>query len=142
MIQYNSFLLMYIAKGTCQVLLPNQQLQNAAAGQVVLIDCYVPHEYGFDSNSEVAWIHFDGPLARDFYDLIFASHGNIISPSNPFPITNDLDQMLHVFRNSKPLKEGEASEMITQMLNTLLYTGIFRQYNFSFQSGGEIPCLY
>ena len=30
--------------------------------------------------------------------------------------------MLHVFRNSKPLKEGEASEMITQMLNTLLYT--------------------
>ena len=26
-IQYNSFLLMYIAKGTCQVLLPNQQLQ-------------------------------------------------------------------------------------------------------------------
>ena len=109
-IQYNSFLLMYIAKGTCQVLLPNQQLQNAAAGQVVLIDCYVPHEYGFDSN------------ARDFYDLIFASHGNIISPSNPFPITNGLDQMLHVFRNSKPLKEGEASEMITQMLNTLLYT--------------------
>lgn len=113
---------MYIAKGTCQVLLPNQQLQNAAAGQVVLIDCYVPHEYGFDSNSEVAWIHFDGPLARDFYDLIFTSHGNIISPSNPFPITNGLDQMLHVFRNSKPLKEGEASEMITQMLNTLLYT--------------------
>lgn len=107
-IQYNSFLLMYIAKGTCQVLLPNQQLQNAAAGQVVLIDCYVPHEYGFDSNSEVAWIHFDGPLARDFYDLIFASHGNIISPSNPFPIINVLDQMLHVFRNSKPLKEGEA----------------------------------
>ena len=74
------------------------------------------------SNSEVAWIHFDGPLARDFYDLIFASHGNIIAPSNPFPITNGLDQILHVFRNSKPLKEGEASEMITQMLNTLLYT--------------------
>ena len=64
---------MYIAKGTCQVLLPNQQLQNAAAGQVVLIDCYVPHEYGFDSNSEVAWIHFDGPLARDFYDLIVSA---------------------------------------------------------------------
>ena len=121
-IQYNSFLLMYIAKGTCQVLLPDQQLQNAVAGQVVLIDCYVPHEYGFDCDAEVSWIHFDGPLARDFYDLITASHGNIISPSNSFPITNGLDQMLHVFRNSKPLKEGEASEMITQMLNTLLYT--------------------
>ena len=67
-------------------------------------------------------MHFDGSLARDFYELITANHGNIISPSNPFPITNGLEQMLHVFRNSKPLKEGEASEMITQMLNTLLYT--------------------
>lgn len=121
-IQYNSFLLMYIIKGACQVLLPDKPLQTAAAGQVVLIDCYVPHEYGFNCETEVAWIHFDGLLARNFYELISSRHGNILSPSNPFPITNGFDQLLHTFRASKPQKEDVFSEILTQMLNSLLHT--------------------
>lgn len=121
-IRHNSFLLMYLVKGACKILLPAQSLQEASAGQVILIDCYMPHEYSFDRASEVAWIHFDGRLARDFYELITVEHGNILSPSNPFPVTNTLERLLHIFREAKPLKEGEASELITQMLNTLLYT--------------------
>ena len=63
---YDSFLLMYILKGTCFVTVDGQTRQ-AASGQLVLLDCYTPHAYGTDSGFESLWLHFDGPMARIFY---------------------------------------------------------------------------
>ena len=58
---YDSFLLMYILKGTCFVTVDDQTMQ-ATAGQLVLLDCYAPHAYGTDSGFEALWLHFDGPI--------------------------------------------------------------------------------
>lgn len=119
-IRYNSFLLMYISKGTCQVKLPGQPLQQASQGQIVLIDCYDSHEYGFQSGAEVSWLHFDGTLARSYYELILASQGNIITPANSFVIFQEMNRILNLFRESKPVKESDLSQSITSILDQLL----------------------
>ena len=75
---------MYIEKGSCQVYHPDQ-IGTVLQDQLVLLDCYSPHEYGFLEDSNVCWIHFDGPLARNYYDLITASQGNIFSSGNLYP---------------------------------------------------------
>ena len=116
---YNSFLLMYIEKGSCQVYHPNQ-IGTVLQDQLVLLDCYSPHEYGFPEDSMVCWMHFDGPLARNYYDLITASQGNIFSSGNLYPVIHDMNKILSMFRNSEPIKEARVSSYITQMLTSLL----------------------
>ena len=61
--------MMYILKGTCFVTVGSHTMQ-AMAGQLIFLDCYAPHAYGTDSGFEALWIHFDGPMARIFYETI------------------------------------------------------------------------
>lgn len=71
---------MYIENGSCQVRLQDT-LQTVAKGQLIFLDCYAPHEYGFEEDSDVgnnfshsqivenslAYIneHFSEPLSLD-----------------------------------------------------------------------------
>lgn len=119
-IRYDNFLLMYISKGTCRLKIPGQPWQLAQTGQFILIDCYVPHEYVFDSCAEVLWMHFDEVLARSYYDLILASHGSIITPANIFPVCQAFTSLLTLFRNSGALSESSLSQTITGILDLLL----------------------
>ncbi|MGN0355272.1 MAG: AraC family transcriptional regulator [Muricoprocola sp.] len=127
---YDSFLLMYIEKGSCQVSL-NGIIQTVAKDQMVILDCYKPHEYGFAEDSDVYYLHFDGPLARNYYELITSSQGNIISSGNLYPAVHDMKQILKLFRNSEPIKEAMVSSYITQILTFLLNIRSDTRNNFS-----------
>lgn len=116
---YDSFLLMYVAKGCCQVQFQGQSIA-AVKDQVVLLDCYAPHEYGFPKDSEIYWLHFDGPLAREYYNLIIGEHGYAFSVKNPYPVTHNLEKLLELFRTSSPIRESAVSLRISQILNELL----------------------
>jgi AraC-like DNA-binding protein len=116
---YDSFLLMHIVKGCCTVHL-NGQVLEARENQFVLLDCYEPHEYGYSEDSEVSWIHFDGPLARDYYELITAGNGAILSVPDSYTIEHRLSKILQIFRNSEPVRESVVSDYITQILGSLL----------------------
>ncbi len=118
-LSYDSFLFMYIQEGSCQILVQGDSCC-AKAGQFVLLDCYKPHEYGFPCDSVVTWIHFDGPLAREYYNLITAEWGKILTSQKPYPVIQRMDQILNLFRNSEPIRESEVSELLTQLLNQLL----------------------
>ena len=116
---YDSFLLMYLVKGACQIY-QNDQVLTATADQVVFLDCYCPHEYGFSTDSSVLWLHFDGPLARNYYELITADQGNILSGGNLCGIAHEMEKLLKLFRNAEPLRESSVSSGITLMLTSLL----------------------
>ena len=118
---YDSFLLMHIRNGKC-ILKLDDKTYTAGKDQLILLDCYKPQEYGNGDSStlEVSWIHFDGPLARDYYELITANHGNVLTPRNIYPISHNMDKMLTLFRSSSPIKEASVSSYITQMLTELL----------------------
>ena len=117
--RFDSFLLMYIAKGSCQITLPHETL-TASAGQFVLIDCYQPHSYGSTIAWEASWLHFDGTLARDYFCEITEHYGNVLSPDDPITLNHYLEKICNMFRHSQPIMESKISSYITNILNALL----------------------
>lgn len=116
---YNNFLIMYITKGSCTISTENRTY-TASAGQFVLLDCYQSHKYGSDDAWESAWLHFDGPLARTYFEEITSLYGHILSPPHSEKLSNGLIQICDLFRNSAPLIESVMSDYITKILNGLL----------------------
>ncbi len=71
---YNSFLLLYMASGEGWVMKDGRRVALPERG-FALLDCYRPHAYGSDAGCELYWVHFDGPEARRYYELISARPG-------------------------------------------------------------------
>ena len=119
---FDNYLIMYIEKGSCS-LRYRDSTHIVREGQVVLLDCRLPHEYGNTSQEilEISWLHFEGITARNFYELITERNGNVFSLSNAFPVTHNLHKLLDLFSTSAPIKEGDISRYITRMLSDLLY---------------------
>lgn len=116
---YDSFLMMYILKGTCFVTVGSHTMQ-AMAGQLILLDCYAPHAYGTDSGFEALWIHFDGPMARSFYETIVSEKGSLLYPAHPDAIRRSLYNIYDTFRSRAPIAEDQISGAITNILTDLL----------------------
>ncbi|MFR8548263.1 MAG: AraC family transcriptional regulator [Lachnospiraceae bacterium] len=119
---YDNFLLMHILDGTCTGACQGRPF-TASKDQIVLMDCYEPHEYGnmeSDTTLEVAWLHFDGPLARSYYEIITASRGNVLTLPNSYPVAHNMRKILRLFRESAPIREASVSAYITQILTELL----------------------
>ncbi len=116
---YDSFLIMYILKGTCFVTVGSHTMQ-AMAGQLILLDCYAPHAYGTDSGFEALWIHFDGPMARSFYETIVSGKGSLLYPAHPDAIHRSLYDIYDTFRSRAPIAEDQISGTITNILTDLL----------------------
>ena len=116
---YDSFLMMYILKGTCFVTVGSHTMQ-AMADQLVLLDCYAPHAYGTDSGFEALWIHFDGPMPRIFYETIVSEKGSLLYPAHPDAIHRSLYHIYDTFRSRAPIAEDQISGTITNILSDLL----------------------
>lgn len=116
---YDSFLLMLIIDGTCSIL-QKDSVKTASAGDVILLDCYVPHQYFSKTGCESLWIHFDGPMCRDYCEHLIHAHGNIWTPGNTSAIKQTLRHIYHTFQNSMPIVEAKLSRDIMGML-----TGLF-----------------
>lgn len=118
---YDSFLLMLIKDGICTVQTAEKK-HTAKKGQILMLDCYQPHEYGnlSDSLLEASWLHFDGPLARTYYDLLTSSFGNVLTIGNLDFINRQLEKLLSMFRSRRALTEADMSITITRILTELL----------------------
>lgn len=116
---FDSFLIMHIAKGTCHI---NTEGKNykANAGQFVLLDCYIPHKYGSPDAWEATWIHFDGPLAREYFKEITGNYGHVISPNNPTALSHSMGKIYDSFHNALPINESKLSGYLTNVLDGFL----------------------
>ncbi len=116
---YNNFLIMYITKGSCDVLTEGKTY-TANAGQFVLLDCYAPHQYGSSKAWEAAWLHFDGILARPYFNEIRSRYGHVLSPDKPEKLAQVIEQIINLFRESAPIVESSVSTYITKILDRLM----------------------
>ena len=123
---YDSFLLMYLLNGSCQVTAEDISMQ-ATDGQLVFLDCYAPHTYSTDSGFEALWLHFDGPLARTYYETIVSEKGALLYPSQPEMIRKHLYEIYDTFRSKKSIAEDALSASITNVLNALLTADVILQ---------------
>ena len=116
---FNNFLIMYISKGECSILADGRSY-SAKAGEFVLLDCYKPHQYGHSDAWEAVWVHFDGILAREYFQEITSHHGNVLKLDNSKLLSYTLQSIYDLFRTAAPIVESSLSKHITSILDGLL----------------------
>lgn len=119
---FDSFLILLVTKGACEIR-SNHAAFTVEKGSVALIDCYAPHEYGSSKGWEASWLHFDGPLARGYYEHITQMSGNMITPHNLSTVEHALHKICNTFRNGSPIREAIISKYITNILTEFILSG-------------------
>lgn len=123
---YDSFLILLLTKGSC-TFTTNHTHFTANKGDVVLLDCYAPHQYASDVAWEASWLHFDGPLAREYYNCIVQNSGNILVPRSSQTVEHALNKICNIFRTSSTINEASISKYITNILTELLLSGTAKE---------------
>lgn len=116
---FHNFLMMLVLDGACDLRL-NEQSFHAEKGSLVLIDCYAPHEYHSSCGWKALWLHFDGPLARNYYEHLSQKYGNIIRPSEFHAIYYEMNEILTAFKSGDAISETHISQKIACILNQLI----------------------
>ncbi|MDO5702318.1 MAG: AraC family transcriptional regulator [Lachnospiraceae bacterium] len=122
----DSFLLMLIEDGSCNIIIDGKE-QTATKGQLVLLDCFTEHRYGTREGWQAYWIHFDGKMARPYYDYITRKHGHIVIPYDYENVHYMMGHIYRHFREGKPTYEARISSYITLILGSMLSTEVREQ---------------
>ena len=123
---FDSFLIMLIMDGTCELTLKNSEY-TVNKEHVVLVDCYEPHAYRTNTGYKCLWMHFDGPMARTYYTYIAERYGNILTPASLPSIRYNLEKIYKSFKNSEAVNEANLSLQITIILNSLISTPLYEK---------------
>lgn len=118
---YDSFLVMHVKKGSCVIEIDGHT-QTVATGQIVMLDCYKPHTYYTHSGWEAEWLHFDGPVAREYFKMITSISGLVINLKDSYTFEKYLHKIYLIFHENAPVKEALVSKYITNILTELLIT--------------------
>lgn len=116
---YDSFLLMYVQKGSLHLELEGRTIP-VSAESFVLLDCYRPHAYTSDTGWECLWCHFDGVSARPWYDSIVSRLGNAFSMADAYPVLNKLTAVYDTFASGRPVREPLMSKYLSDILTAFL----------------------
>jgi len=117
---FDSFLLIYVLRGKGYVKLENHTLTRTA-GQFALINCYEPHEYGTDSGWDILWIHFDGPMAFNYYQEIIPRLSSM-EIKDPDSLRHHMEKVYNLFHNKTKFNETELSKYMYSVMADLLMT--------------------
>jgi len=115
---YDSFLLIYIIKGKGYAKTDSEEYR-LETGDCILLDCYKPHSYGTKSGWDILWIHFDGPLARNYYNLISHDPGSV-NLKNSDSLYRYMNKLFMVFHDRKKPSEASMSKYITCALTEII----------------------
>ncbi len=115
---YDSFLLMYIKAGK-GLIFSDEQSFSAKAGDVILLNCHKPHSYRTTGSWETLWLHFDGNVSTEYFDLISTRFGCVVPLNDSVIIQERLEQILDDFKNSKIINESLLSCHIQRMLSEI-----------------------
>lgn len=114
---YDSFLALYVVCGKGYFEQGGKHLP-LKAGSILLIDCYLPHHYGTEDEWEIYWLHFDGPLARRYFELCAA--GPVYPAGETANAARHLRQVFDAFRLRARTNEALLSRHIVDFITELL----------------------
>ncbi len=115
----DSFLIMYMKKGQCEIDFADRHYQ-ACENQIVLLDCYSPHSYYSSEGWEAEWLHFDGNGARGYYDAILTGTCPVITLKNTYRFEKYLHKIYLQFKDSPSVREALLNNYIVNILTELL----------------------
>ena len=116
---YDSFLILYVVRGRGYCYIDDRRVE-LHVGSLVILDCYLPHRYGTDSDWEIYWIHFDGRLAREYFETLVKSDRQLILPRSVYHAAHALERIYNMFHVDKRINEALISKNITSILTEFL----------------------
>ena len=113
---YDSILLVLVRDGSFVFRSSDGEFITAQKNNMVILDCYEPHEYYAESSAEFLWIHIYGASCRDFCREIINTKGNLIKSADYF----SAERLFLQLYNSSEASESEISLLIHSMLTQLV----------------------
>lgn len=117
--KHEDFQLIFVTRGTCHIRL-NEHEYAAHENQAVLLDCYKPHTYYTRMDCFVQFLHFDGPMARTYFELIQKDENPVITLPDPYRLQKELKWLIDIYQANSPIREALISQSITIMLTELI----------------------
>ena len=111
---YDSFLVMYVARGSGYWSSGGQEIP-VPEGSLLFLACYRPHCYGTRSGWEIYWLHFDGVLARPYFET-FAADGAFLMQSDAAVCVHSVRKIFESFDRRCPVSEPMISKRINDLL--------------------------
>lgn len=117
---HQNYFILYVKSGRLDIE-NNGMHYHALAGQVGLVNCRLPHAYYAAEPLEYYWLHFDGAMARQFFDKIIEVHGGsqVFYPVSGEQLEQEYRQLLLRLRQDS-LSEVEVTQAIYRILCHLL----------------------
>lgn len=116
---YDSFLIMLVKKGECEIE-TGSKIYHAGPGQVVVLNCYEPHAYWSLKGWEAEWLHFDGCCAAGYYHAILDGGPPVITLRDTYRLEKYLHKMYLQFRDCISTREALLNNYIVNILTELL----------------------
>jgi AraC-like DNA-binding protein len=115
---YDSYLFMYIVKGSLTVRFRGQE-KRVFAGSFVFLNCYEPHAYYSNHAWESIWVHFDGPVAAFYAEKILRERGFVFEEKEPVYLISKLMELYRMFEKVEPIRECWLSKLLTDFLTAI-----------------------
>lgn len=116
--KFDSFLVAYSMEGSGYLLQDGVEIP-IARGSFFMLDCYQPHCYGTHDGWKLLWLHFDGVLARKYYDAC-TQYGHVLHPQNAQSCLHQLMRAFSAFHDHQKISEAVLSRRITSLLTEFL----------------------
>ncbi|MEF9879501.1 MAG: AraC family transcriptional regulator [Clostridia bacterium] len=116
---YDSFLILHVLHGHGYCYLEGKRVE-ISEGSFVMLDCYQPHRYGTESGWGILWIHFDGLLAREYFQAVLNGKKQLFIPINPYNAMHGLEKIFRMYHFEKRAVEALVSKNIVAVLTEFL----------------------
>ncbi len=116
---YNSILLMLVEDGEC-IIKNDDNILTAKKDDIIMINCYEPHEYYTNKYLKTKWIHFGGAQSLDFFETFSKEQNQIIFRKEANNYKSQISKLLNITSNPKISNEIIISQIIHDMLCKLL----------------------
>lgn len=115
---YDSFLMLYVASGEAWVQDGSRRRALSAHG-FALLDCYLPHIYGSDTGCELYWVHFDGPVARRYFEII--THRPNLQPAHFDRARRAITELsARTEKDGQLIESPEVNRLLTNLLTEFM----------------------
>lgn len=122
--ELDSFLFFIVVKGSGRVTIGGRE-HKVSEGNAVFIDCMEPYEHISDEENpwELAWVHFNGPKAREYYDLFLSKNdgSQIYAIADTDRYYEIITMLMNDGREDKDIvSELEASSHLTGLMTHII----------------------
>ncbi|MDR1580623.1 MAG: AraC family transcriptional regulator [Synergistaceae bacterium] len=117
---YDSFLLFFVIRGEGFAESGGHRTA-LSENDAVLLDCYRNHRYGTESGWEILWTHFDGVMARGYFESAAPRLGcTALTPRDPHNIRSPLRKIYDQFHETGAVNDTLNNKYIMDMLTEFM----------------------